>query len=952
MAKNQGELAVARSVAYREINLDHLALNLLVSMNPVDRPATVLRIYFQDLRANGLPVHVEPYDTVFRLSRRSVVPLPTPLRLSFVFAEIDSLDPVRRLVSQDVLHLTGQIFILIQLDVLESIVTGARQVVVPLDLDQTIPMHAFRDEPMIQSAVLRLLDFLSAPYSVGAAALAKQREEKLNRARTLKNAAVGRLFLVYCGYSLRNRKTHDVQRYSESGTAFLVDAEGALLTAKRVVQPWKFNPQVASLMAGSGYELDPNAYRIAAWPADAQVLDAKGELNLTNALSNIRHRLELWKIPADVMELKPAGGANPAEMVSVHAEGASDLAWLKIISPVNAVTPLPPASQGETPTVATLMGFPFGTNQERASLQQATVTFEPHPPADSPDLVRLARSVIPGESGGPMVTADGKVIAICGGPKTCIPFAAALRSLEGATVLPVSSVSGGEKELTVRFDAERREPLVLSLEGINESLGASKHELPSEGVWQEVVPGGAFYTADSVRLKLLPSGDGLPPSSHVTWYQRTSSHSPWQLLGNGSQLEFKVAAEPGVLDIRAEVSDRQAHLSSAPMQYEIKQRLCSLLSKTILDDIALGVASFREAKATTRTYKQAFAARENLAQDIALLPDPDDPQKRPYQLADGDVVLRTGGPMGYVQRALGSPQSPQNHSGLIKIERYQGKNINMVNEIGWGYEYTPLTPADALAYQEMKALSSRPESFMEGANVGTLEVYRPVGMVERSEGGTVSWKPYPIGQVAAARAVEIGAKAQLGYDFLFMESSPVANQPPFQNLYYCHEFTREALGRKLAKAAPIPILQDLWKAGRACDGETARANATGMGGDPAALEAVLSQIDVDHITFDPDPVKNGAARNDFHILINSLQRFLRGEPFEQIVKSKIADQLQAGSLSSLASALLKGHAPATALGPALRILSETSLEDLAKASGLPEGHAALLGAVLHPSVQA
>ena len=951
--KSHGELAVARSVAYREVNLDHLALDLMVGMNPVDRPATVLKMYFQDLRANGLPVHIEPYDTEFQLSRTAVVPLPTPLRLSFVFAEIDSLDPLRRLVSQDVLHLTGQVFILVQLNKMESAVVGARQVVVPLDLDQTIPMHAFTDEPMIQSAVLRMLDFFSAPYSAGAAALARQHQEKVKTAQALRDAAAGRLFLVYCGYSLRNRKTHDVQRYIESGTAFLIDTGDTLLTAKRVVQPWKFSAQVASLMAHSGYALDPKAYRIAVWPAGAEVLNAKGELDLKRALSNNRHRLELWKLPADVMEQKPAGGANPAELVSLHAEGANDLALLKIIGQANPTTPLAAASEGETPASATLLGFPYGTHQERAALQQSSVKVETPPPGISTGLIRLARELNPGESGAPMVTADGKVIAICAGPGTCVPLTAALRLLANSTTEAVTPVSGGKQEVTVQFDAERREPLVISLEAVNEALGAPKREFPPEGVWQQVIPGGVFYTSDSARVRLLTSGDHPPKPSQVMWFERASPDAPWQVFGNGTELEFRVAAEPGALLIRAEVSGHQEHLSTAPVQYEIKQRLCSLLSKTVLDDIAFGVAAFREAKATTRTYEQAFAAKENISQQIALLPDPDDPQKRPYQLADGDVVLRTGGPVGYVQRALGQPQSPQNHSGIIKIEHYQGKNIYMVNEIGWGYEYTPLTPVDAAAYQEMKSLAIRPESFMEGANVGTLEVYRPVGMVQRSGFAKVRWQPYPIGQVAAARAVEIGAKAQVGYDFLFMESSPIADQPPFQNLYYCHEFTREAFGRKLAKPAPIPILQDLWKASRACDGEMAAANARGMEGGPAALEAVLAQIDVGHITFNSDPATDEADRKDFGSLINSLQLFLRGEPLEQIVKSKIAEQIHDKSYSGLASEIIKGHASAMGLVPTIRhVLSDTSLSDLAKASGLPEGHGALLGAVLHPAVQA
>ncbi len=949
--KMKGDLTVVRSVAYQDINLDHLALNLFVSMNPVDRPATVVKIYFQDVRANDLPVHVEPYDTEFRLSKSAAVDLPTPLRLSFVFAEFDSLEPIRRLVSQDTLHLTGQLFILVQLSTLEAAVMRARQVVLPVNLDQTIPMHAFTDEPMIQAAVLKLIDTLSTPFSLAAGVLAKQRQEKLSTARTLSAAAAGRMFLIYCAYSLRNPRTHDVQRYAQSGTAFLIDTDGTLLTAKRVVQPWKFDAQVLSLMSRSGYELDPKTYQLAAWPIDTRVMTVKGELDLTDALSTSRHTLELWKLPADLMEPKPAAGSsNPPEIINVHAEGANDLAWLKIVGESSTVTPLLPTGEGATPSSATLLGFPFGTDQEQAKVQQVDVTLESRPSAGTAGLVRLARALDPGESGGPLLTADGKLIAVCPGPKTCVPMAAALRAFEGATALSIPSVSGGKKEATVRFSAERRELLVLSLEGINESLGAPKHDLPPEGVWQEVIPGGTFYTSDSARLKLLTSADKPPASSQVTWYQRPSPDSPWQVLGTGLELAFNVGAKPGVVLIRVGVTDGEAYLASVPIQYEIKQRLCPLLYKTTLDDIALGVATFREAKTTTKTYKEVAAANGSIPQEIALLPDPDDPQKRPYQLADGDVVLRTGGPIGYVQRALGSPQSPQNHSGLIKTESYQGKPFYMVNEIGWGYEYTPLTPADAAVYQQMKSLPTQPESFLEGANVGTLEVYRPVGMVERREGSAPSWQPYPIGKVAAARAVEIGAKAQLGYDFLFMESSTIADQPPFQNLYYCHEFTREAFGRKLAKPAPIPILQDLWKAGRACDQEMAAANAAGTAGDPAALKNVLSQIDVEHITFDPDPAKNEAARKEFRDLINSLQRFLGGETFEQIVKSKIAEQL---TISSLADALLKGNSPASKAGQDMqRILSDTSLADLARSSGLPEGHAALLGAAFNPAIEA
>jgi hypothetical protein len=277
----------------------------------------------------------------------------------------------------------------------------------------------------------------------------------------------------------------------------------------------------------------------------------------------------------------------------------------------------------------------------------------------------------------------------------------------------------------------------------------------------------------------------------------------------------------------------------------------------------------------------------------------------------------------------------------------------MVNEIGWGYEYTPLTPADASAYQEWKSLPDRPESFMEGANVGTLEVYRPVGTIQRSRGGASRWEPYPIGQVVAARAVEIGAKAQRGYDFLFMESSALADQPPFKDLYYCHEFTREAFGRSMTKPAPIPILQGLWQAGRACDQEMAAANAQGAAHDAASLAAVLNEIDLENITFDPDPAKNQAARQDFRQLIGYLTRFLNGESLQQIFKSKIAEELESSSLPALLEGLLKGSSVGEMLEPKLQqLFSNQSMAELAKSSDTPEAYVPLLASAFQPAIQA
>lgn len=68
-----------RKLAYKDLNLQRLVLNMWVSVKPFDKSVTISRIYFQDVRANGIPVRVEPYATEFKTSRKDPVDLPAPL---------------------------------------------------------------------------------------------------------------------------------------------------------------------------------------------------------------------------------------------------------------------------------------------------------------------------------------------------------------------------------------------------------------------------------------------------------------------------------------------------------------------------------------------------------------------------------------------------------------------------------------------------------------------------------------------------------------------------------------------------------------------------------------------------------------------------------------------------------------------------------------------------------
>jgi hypothetical protein len=179
------KLTIIKNLSYREITLERLVLNLYLSLKPVDRAATIQRIYFQDVRVNGVPVHLETFEQEFQLSRKEVVDLPAPLKCSIVFAELNSLTPVGEILAKDAIRITGQDFVEVKLSGVEKLAMRAKQLVIPLPLDQQVPLNLFSGNPLLQMTAGKILETLSDPSTPAALALARDHLNKLARRQTL-----------------------------------------------------------------------------------------------------------------------------------------------------------------------------------------------------------------------------------------------------------------------------------------------------------------------------------------------------------------------------------------------------------------------------------------------------------------------------------------------------------------------------------------------------------------------------------------------------------------------------------------------------------------------------------------------------------------------------------------------------------------------------------------------
>ncbi len=420
--EGMNNLVTYKRVAYQDISTERLVLSVYISLQPVDRDATVTKMYFQNVQVGGFPVQLQPYDREFKLSKKEAVDLPEPMQCAVVYSDLDSIAPLRELVDKEKIRITGESFVQVKLNTVQKIFMRSKQVVIPVQFSQEVPLEMFSDSPLLKLAASKVLDVISDPTTTAAVTLAKEHVEKFARERALTSLAQNSVYMIYCEYVLHNPGGAS-EKFTQTGTGFVVSADGRILTAKRVIQPWKFDPQVAYLIAKYHLELDPKGYRLAAWPAGAATRLPGGELNFQTALSEEQQSLQVLKVGADQADKVEYQDPDSGEkaMVEVEGEGGNDVALLQLRG--DKFQPLTVGGPADSGSSASLLGYPYGLSQPAADPKQVAVK-----PSRQGNLLALDQPLDPGESGAPLVNGSGKVVGLAGGGNLCVP-AEAFRSL-------------------------------------------------------------------------------------------------------------------------------------------------------------------------------------------------------------------------------------------------------------------------------------------------------------------------------------------------------------------------------------------------------------------------------------------------------------------------------------------------------------------------------------------
>ena len=435
---------------------------------------------------------------------------------------------------------------------------------------------------------------------------------------------------------------------------------------------------------------------------------------------------------------------------------------------------------------------------------------------------------------------------------------------------------------TLTLRSEWRSALALNVKLLLTAMGeqGAANRITTE-MWGPVKR-NVLSNRDRLRFTLEPGSPSDP--KHPLTLEVRYPGQPFKSVATGrvgTPIEIGLPVQSGPFEVGIMVQPQGKPVFRTPtQQFTVEPCACCDFYNHVLILMADAIFQYRQTEAT-KTYDEAWAAGEKPADPLLMRVDAT--ARVPYRIESGDVVLRSGGRTSSVMGSLGSPDSPQTHAGIAVVKFLGGQRVIVVRQVVTsGYEEVPLSVNDAVILQKANKLEVRPVSFVEGANVASIEIYRPTGTIVETG------RPYAaLGSEVAANAERIGGTVT-GYDFAFMErgSSTLAGEEPFDGLYYCNEFVRDAFGVSLAAADEKKVLKDFWQAAFRCDAESGGERSRMS--SPSSLISALEAIPWADFTFnEADRNADAEVHAAIQEVIKTLKTLSRGTTIRQLLTEKV-----------------------------------------------------------------
>jgi hypothetical protein len=429
------------SIAVENVSLasattERLQLNASISLMST-RKVALNEVVFGQLNASGVPFYAAAVsERLVLLPNQKVLP-PKPLLLTVYLRDLNNLKPLRALVEDGKVTITGIAYARVDLTEAEKLFLRTGHVRVPMKIDSSVELH-IPGGIIAKIAALALIDHVQQGLESTGSVWQSAAKLFSERRQSIWNDYAPALVLAHATYLLRDGAGATFP-FESTAMGFRVNGHQVILP-KSVLEPWKFDPYVAASMKEDG-SLKVSGYDLSLWPAKARLRDDAGQLSADQAWSLSAHQIRILPLTKDDTEPMLLTDNGKVVKIRVHSrQSAAALGLVEITDP--SVAPMSPvlAVSGNLPSPKGASGggdlaifrFPEGIDTRQAnpgimlvSARPGVATLELDSPIDSSGW------------GSPVISQQG-IIGVVSGENSMIPIA------DAAKALNFSTVTGGE----------------------------------------------------------------------------------------------------------------------------------------------------------------------------------------------------------------------------------------------------------------------------------------------------------------------------------------------------------------------------------------------------------------------------------------------------------------------------------------------------------------------------
>ncbi|MGA2960943.1 MAG: hypothetical protein ABSD96_04670 [Candidatus Korobacteraceae bacterium] len=410
---------------------EKVQLSAIISLAST-RHVMLREVAFDQLRINGVPFYASALSgNLVLVPNEKVIP-SKPLMLTVYLHDLDNLRPLRALVADGRLSVTGMAYADVILNPATKLMLFTNRARIPVRVQNSLELQ-MPAAAIGRNAALVLID--------GAQAALDNVGSRWQTATKLFSQWRKQLWEQYAPALVLAHSTYQLQ--DAAGKSFPFDATAIgfrvagkqVLLPKSVLEPWKFDPSIAASM-----KQDPSlkvvAYDLAIWPANARLRSDDNKLLADQA----------WRLSSNQLRLLPSAKGSSESMlqpleggkvvkVSVHRrQGPAALGLVEITVPAVAemkamVVTTTPASESSS---LALFRFPEGVQGREARPELVVISG-----SSAAGKVRLDAMIDSAGWGSPVISEAG-IIGVVTQEDSVVPIA------EAAKVLKFKQASAGQ----------------------------------------------------------------------------------------------------------------------------------------------------------------------------------------------------------------------------------------------------------------------------------------------------------------------------------------------------------------------------------------------------------------------------------------------------------------------------------------------------------------------------